>query len=101
MILIEEHFIFRGGKWSNYDLDAYNSPDLLPVGYAAGGAIAVGIVGAVLGMAQLWYIGVIGGMIGPPPPEGFGGDVGFLLSAAFSAITYPPLRYLEKKYVGR
>ncbi|KAE9389084.1 hypothetical protein BT96DRAFT_1003565 [Gymnopus androsaceus JB14] len=48
-------------------------------------------------MAQVWYIGVIGHMIGDPE---FGGDIGFELSFAFTAITYPPLRYLEKKWWG-
>lgn len=31
------------------------------------------MAGAVLGMAQVWYVGVIGRMIGDPE---FGGDIG-------------------------
>ncbi|KAL8279823.1 hypothetical protein RQP46_007673 [Phenoliferia psychrophenolica] len=85
-ILIWEHFYFRGGKWSNYDLDGFNNHAVLPVGYAAGLATAFGILGAVLGMAQTWYVGVIGKKIGDPI---YGGDIGFELSAAFSGITYP------------
>lgn len=75
VILIEEHFIFRGGsvslilhhttvglptdfffrvQFSGYNLEAYNTPALLPKGYAAIGATCFGIMGAVLGMAQLW-----------------------------------------------
>jgi hypothetical protein len=31
----------------------------------------------------------------------FGGDIGFELAAGFSGIVFPPLRYLEKRYLGR
>ncbi len=70
----------------------------------------------------MWYVGPIGRKIGE-----FGGDLGFevcfdfavnlayaalssflflsssplQLAAAFAAITFPPLRYLEIKYTGR
>ena len=46
-------------------------------------------------MAEVYYTGPIGAMIGS------GGDLGFELAAAFTAVTYPPLRYLELKRVGR
>ncbi|KAK4704490.1 hypothetical protein P7C70_g1724, partial [Phenoliferia sp. Uapishka_3] len=99
VILCEEHYIFRGGNFSTgYNLDAYNSADLLPKGYAALGAVCFGAAGAVLGMSQVWYIGKIGILVGGPP---YGGDIGFELSGSFAALTYPVLRYLEKKYVGR
>jgi hypothetical protein len=35
---------------------------------------------------------------GPPP---FGADVGFELGFGTTLILYLPLRYIEKKYVGR
>ena len=54
-------------------------------------------MGAVLGMAETYYIGVIGIKIAQP----YGGDLGFELSAIFSAIVFPPLRYLEIKHFGR
>lgn len=47
--------------------------------------------------AQVWYVGVVGGLIGGP----FGSDIGFEMSGAFAAVTYPVCRYLELKYVGR
>ncbi|KAJ3859964.1 permease for cytosine/purines, uracil, thiamine, allantoin-domain-containing protein [Lentinula novae-zelandiae] len=94
-ILIEEHLIFRHGKWTNYDPEDFSDWRKLPLGVASFVALACGVAGAVLGMAQTWYIGVIGGMIGDPE---FGGDIGFELAFAFSAITYPPLRWIEKKY---
>ncbi|KAF9074049.1 permease for cytosine/purines, uracil, thiamine, allantoin-domain-containing protein [Rhodocollybia butyracea] len=96
-ILIEEHLIFRKGKWSNYVPDDFNNWRKLPLGVASFLALGCGVAGAVLGMAQVWYIGVIGGMIGDPT---FGGDIGFELAFAFTAVTYPPLRYFEKKWWG-
>ncbi|EPQ51414.1 hypothetical protein GLOTRDRAFT_48944 [Gloeophyllum trabeum ATCC 11539] len=97
-IVTEEHLIFRGGRWARYELDMYNRKSVHPVGWAAFVALGCGVMGAVLGMAQTWYVGVIGRKIGDPA---FGGDVGFELAAAFTAIAYPPLRYFEKKYFSR
>ncbi|GJJ09156.1 hypothetical protein Clacol_003378 [Clathrus columnatus] len=95
-ILAEEHFIFRKGKWSNYNVDDYMDHTRLPLGVAAAVSLGVGIMGAVLGMAQTWYIGVIGAKsarkVGDPA---FGGDLGFELSLGFTAITYPILRAIE------
>ncbi|KAJ4477121.1 permease for cytosine/purines, uracil, thiamine, allantoin-domain-containing protein [Lentinula lateritia] len=96
-ILIEEHLIFRRGKWSNYNPEDYNNWRKLPLGVASFIALSCGVAGAVLGMAQPWYIGVIGRMIGNPES---GGDIGFELAFAFSAIVYPPLRWIEKFHWG-
>ncbi len=70
---------------------------LLPPGIAAVVAFAFGIMGAVLGMAQVWFTGPIGKLCGAE----YGGDVGFELAFAFSAVTYIPLRYFEKRYFKR
>ncbi|CCL99400.1 uncharacterized protein FIBRA_01418 [Fibroporia radiculosa] len=96
-ILLEEHFIFRRGKWSNYEPDEYNNWRKLPLGIASLIALSIGVGGAVLGMAQVWYIGHIARHIGNPM---YGGDIGFELSCAFTAIVFPPLRYIEKRYWG-
>ncbi|KIK56243.1 hypothetical protein GYMLUDRAFT_47261 [Collybiopsis luxurians FD-317 M1] len=96
-ILIEEHLIFRHGKWSNYIPDDFNNWRKLPLGVASFLALGCGVAGAVLGMAQVWYVGIIGRLIGDPE---FGGDIGFELAFAFTAVTYPPLRYVEKKWWG-
>lgn len=40
-------------QFSNYDLDHWNNPSVMPVGFAAVATIIVGAVGSVLGMAQL------------------------------------------------
>lgn len=45
-------------------------------------------------MATLWYVGVLGRKIGDPI---FGGDIGFELSGAFTAVTYPIFRYIERR----
>jgi len=94
-ILLEEHFIFRKGKWINYNLDDYLSAERLPLGLAALAALGFGIMGAVFGMAALWYVGIIGRKIGDPV---FGGDVGFELSFTFTAIVYPIFRAIEWKF---
>ena len=112
--------IFRRGKWSNYNPDDYNKPQHLPLGFAAAFAAGCGVMGAVLGMATEWYIGILGRkstylysrsafltfdfdlpadgsfiVVGYPA---FGGDIGFELSFAFSAIAYPIARTLERRY---
>ncbi|GAA5922195.1 hypothetical protein JCM3775_003526 [Rhodotorula graminis] len=97
-ILLEEHFIFRGGKFANYNLHRYNDRANLPVGLAAAFSLCCGIAGAVVGMSQTWYVGPIGRMIGDPK---YGADLGFELAFGFTAVTYPVCRYLERKYTGR
>ena len=68
----------------------------MPVGYAGLVAFLLGIVGCVLGMVQTWYVGVIAVKIGEK-----GGDIGNQLAFVFTLVAYVPLRYLERRYVGR
>jgi len=96
-ILIEEHLIFRRGKWENYEPDRIADWKSLPVGIAAFVALSAGVAGLVLGMAQPWYIGVLAKKI----ESEFGGDIGFELAAAFAGVVYPVARYIEKKKFGR
>jgi len=99
IVLAEEHYIFRrpGGKLGGYDLTAYNQKDKLPVGIACILACCIGAAGAVVGMATTYYIGPIGLSVASP----YGGDLGFELSAVFTAISYPGLRWLEIRHFGR
>lgn len=113
VILFSEHYIFRGGKFENYDLDGWNDPSRLPVGLAAGVAFGLGIIAWVMvrkmlpslvifannleqGMVETWYIGPLGKLIGT-----YGGDVANEFTFVVTAVTYLPLRYLEKRIIGR
>ncbi|PPQ85497.1 hypothetical protein CVT25_006577 [Psilocybe cyanescens] len=99
VIVMEEHFIFRrkGGRLGGYNLDDWDSPSRLPLGIAGILAACFGAAGAVVGMSEVWYTGPIGKMAGAE----FGADLGFELAFAFSAVSYPPLRWLEIYYTGR
>lgn len=94
-ISLTEHFYFKQRK---YDISIWNNAQLLPPGMAAVLAFFFGVFGAVMGMAQVWFIGPIGKLIGTP---GYGGDIGFELAFAFSALSYWVLRTFEKKHFGR
>ena len=96
-IAITEHFLFKRGI-AGYDLTIYQNARLLPPGFAAILAFCFGVFGAVMGMAQVYYTGPIGKLIGDPE---FGGDIGFPLAFAFAGISYAILRTLEKRKFGR
>ncbi|KAK1757959.1 purine-cytosine permease [Echria macrotheca] len=91
-IAFTEHFIFRRG-FDGYQPSDYDSPDKLPVGWAASAAFVFGVAGCVLGMTQLWWTGPVGRLAG--------GDLGFELAFGFSALSYVILRYFELNRVGR
>ena len=95
-ILLEEYLLFRHGK-QGYNWAAWDQQDKLPVGIAAVTAFLVGWVGAILCMAQVWYIGPIARLVGGQHGADMGNYVGF----AFSALVYPPLRWWELRNFGR
>lgn len=95
-ISLSEHIVFKRG-FAGYRPEDYMSKSKLPPGYAAILAFCFGIMGAVLGMAQVWFIGPIGKLCGTE----YGGDIGFELAFGFSALSYCFLRYFEKKHFGR
>ncbi|KAJ6463995.1 permease for cytosine/purines, uracil, thiamine, allantoin-domain-containing protein [Mycena sanguinolenta] len=99
VIVAEEHFLFRrpGGPLGGYNLDDWDKPSRLPLGIAGVLAGCFGVVGAVVGMAEVWYIGPLGVKAG----AAFGADLGFELAAAFAGVTYPVFRWLEIRYMGR
>ncbi|WWC59846.1 uncharacterized protein I303_102408 [Kwoniella dejecticola CBS 10117] len=106
VVVFEEHYIFRhwfhtkgidsSGPARGYDLTAYDNWRRLPIGAAGIFACCCGAGAAIVSMAQVWYIGPLGAVFGE-----FGGDLGFEMSAALTAIVYPPLRYLEYRLIGR
>jgi NCS1 nucleoside transporter family len=95
-IALSEHFLFKRGM-RGYRPEDYTNPSRLPPGIAAMVAFGFGIMGAVLGMAQLWFTGPIGKLAGGD----YGGDVGFELAFAFSAVSYIAMRTVEKSYFKR
>ncbi|GAA95790.1 uncharacterized protein L969DRAFT_17698 [Mixia osmundae IAM 14324] len=96
-VLLAEHYVFRGGKFSNYEADAYGDWSILPMGLAGTLAIGAAIAGAVVGMSTVWYVGRLALDITAP----YGGDLGFELSCGFSLVAFIPMRYIEKRYIGR
>ncbi|KIW86695.1 uncharacterized protein Z519_12681 [Cladophialophora bantiana CBS 173.52] len=95
-IALPEHFLFKRG-FSGYVPEYYDQPKQLPPSIAVLGAFLCGVLGAAMGMAQVWYIGPIGKLIG----IGYGGDIGFELAFSFTAVTYVPFRWLERRYFHR
>jgi len=88
IILILEHFVFRRG---HYNVDDWNTPSRLPIGWAAIVSMVFGLVGVLLGAAQFYYVGPIAKLVNPP----FGIDVGFELGLVFAGIAYLILRRVE------
>ncbi|EFW98667.1 purine-cytosine permease [Grosmannia clavigera kw1407] len=95
-ISLSEHFIFRRG-FSGYHPEDYTDASKLPPGIASIIAFGFGIMGAILGMSQVWFTGPIGKLCGGD----FGGDVGFELAFAFAAVSYIGMRAVEKSYFKR
>ncbi|CAF9939003.1 hypothetical protein IMSHALPRED_001168 [Imshaugia aleurites] len=93
-IILEEQIIFR--RRTGYDWTIWNQQNKLPVGIAALIAFLVGWAGAILCMAQVWYIGPIAKQVGE-----YGADMGNYVGFAWAALVYPPLRWLELRKLGR
>jgi purine-cytosine permease-like protein len=91
-ILLVEHFVFRRGDFSTYDISAWDSPSRLPLGVAALAA-AFGSFGLVVpSMYQVWFEGPIGKKTG---------DIGFELAFALAGLLYVPFRWLERRIISR
>lgn len=67
-IMVEERYIFRGR--AGYNWAVWRDPSKLPIGAAGFTAFVVGWVGAILCMAQVWYIGPLASLVGK-----YGADV--------------------------
>ncbi len=88
-ILVLEHFVFRRGR---YNVDDWNTASRLPIGWAAIVSMAIGLVGVVLGAAQLKFVGPIAHALGGST---YGMDVGFELGVIFAGVSYFILRRIE------
>ncbi|KAB8262693.1 permease for cytosine/purines, uracil, thiamine, allantoin-domain-containing protein [Aspergillus pseudonomiae] len=96
VILFCEHYVFRGGNVANYDLDAWNTPSKMPIGFAGLTAFLCGAAGWIVDMVETYYVGAIAKLIGAD-----GGDIANELALVFTSVSYIPLRKLELKYIGR
>lgn len=96
IILLEEHYIFRKGKFENYDLEGWNDPARLPLGIGAATAFGLGVVSWCMGMNQTWFVAPLAKVIGDN-----GGDVANELTFVVTALGYLPARYLELRILGR
>lgn len=95
-ILVEEFLIFKQANVSNYDWSIWDDRDKLPMGLAAMIAFLVGWAGAILCMAQVWYIGPIAALVGD-----YGADMGNYVGFTWAALVFPPLRWLELRRFRR
>jgi NCS1 nucleoside transporter family len=94
IILILEHFVFRHGR---YNVEDWNTRRKLPIGWAAIISALVGLVGVLLGAAQVYYVGPIANLFNPP----YGMDIGFELGLVFAGISYLLLRGIELNLTRR
>ncbi|KAL8759730.1 MAG: hypothetical protein Q9184_003533 [Pyrenodesmia sp. 2 TL-2023] len=95
-IIIIEHLLFHVLRRIPFDWTAWEDQKRLPIGIAALLAYLMGWAGAIVGMYQHWYHGPVAVKV-----AGHGGDIGAWLAIAFTGLTYPPLRMLELKIIGR
>ncbi|KAJ7715876.1 permease for cytosine/purines, uracil, thiamine, allantoin-domain-containing protein [Mycena metata] len=103
VVVLLEHFIFRKGDFARYEAaETWNRQDRTPMGIAALVAFLFGALGTAMGMAQVWYIGKIGALVGRAGESvrrGHWVRTGQARSRGlFSAV---PARYLEIKFIGR
>lgn len=86
-----EHLIFRKSAKA-YDAAIWNDGGRLPMGLAAVVAIAVPFAFIVPCMAVTWYTG---------PVARRTGDIGFEVGGVLAVGVYMPLRWVERRWIGR
>ncbi|TDZ38026.1 Purine-cytosine permease fcyB [Colletotrichum spinosum] len=91
-IVVVEHFVFRKGDANLYDHHVWNISSGLPSGIAALGAGVLSFGLVIPCMAQTWWTGPIAKDIG---------DIGFEIAFVLSALLYVPLRFAERRLLGR
>ncbi len=90
IILIIEHFVFRRGR---YNVDEWNEPSKLPVGWAAITSMIIGLIGVYLGASQSLFTGPLAATLHT--------DIGFELGLVLAGIAYFFLRRVELSRTGR
>jgi purine-cytosine permease-like protein len=96
VITLEDQFIFRRRARPKYVWSDWDKQEKLPIGLAALTAFCIGWAGAVLCMAQFYFVGPLARLIGKD-----GGDMGNYVGFCMAGIVYPPLRYWELKKFER
>lgn len=66
----------------------------MPIGIAACISFLLGWLGAILGMNQTWYVGILA-------KKANASDVGVWVGMAFTIVSFPLLRYWELSRFGR
>lgn len=95
VIIWMEHYAFRKGRFENYDLDAWNDPERLPLGLGALTAFLLGAVAWIMGMDETWYVGPLAKVVGS------GGDLANEFTFVVTLVTYLPARWLEYRVFGK
>ncbi|KAK1778200.1 permease for cytosine/purines, uracil, thiamine, allantoin-domain-containing protein [Copromyces sp. CBS 386.78] len=105
-VMVVEHYLFRNG-WrrccADYDLEAWDTREKMPVGIGGGLGFAAGIVGGLLGMSSTWYTGVVARLIGGGGGEDGKryGDVGFEMAFLCAVVVFVPARWVERRVTRR
>lgn len=91
-ICLEEQLIFhRKRKWNWHQ---WENKEYLPQGWAALISFLLGWGAAIPGMSQAWYVGPLSQLTA-------GADLGMWLGFGMTMLTFPPLRYIELKHLGK
>ncbi|KAH8815548.1 permease for cytosine/purines, uracil, thiamine, allantoin-domain-containing protein [Xylogone sp. PMI_703] len=93
-IVLEEHLFFTGRR--GFDWSAWEDKSKLPIGWAALAAFLIGWAGCVISMDQVYFVGPVAKLVGD-----FGADLGTWVGGGFALLTFPPLRMIELRIVGR
>jgi purine-cytosine permease-like protein len=92
VVVLEEHLLFRWNR--GFDWARWEDKEYLPLGISALVSFLAGWAGAILGMHQAWYVGPLAQKAGLS-------DIGLWVGCGFAIVSYPPMRWLELKLVGR
>lgn len=88
---------YESSNMQCYNFTVWNDHTKLTLGLASTSAFIVGVAGAAVGMAQVYWVGPLARMCGGEE----GGDIAMWLCMGFSGSVFPILRYFELKKFGR
>lgn len=107
-VMVVEHYLFRHGLrrcCADYDLEAWDTREKMPVGVGGGLGFVAGIVGGLLGFSSSWYTGVVAKLIPGGQEDGTGvrryGDVGFEMAFLCAVVVFIPARWVERRVIRR